>query len=95
MTSFDERLTELRAKFIARSRSERAALAAASERGDLAEIKRVAHSLAGSGGLFGFPEISVAGQDLEAALDYGADAELLKPKCEALLRQLEALVQPD
>ena len=94
MTAFDDRLRELRQRFIDRSRSDRDALAAALAADDRPELQRLGHSLAGAGGLFGFPEISDAGQRLEDALDEGAATEDVQAAGEALLRRLEALDQP-
>ena len=93
MTAFDDRLRELRQRFIDRSRSDRDSLVAALAADDRLELQRLAHSLAGAGGLFGFPEISDAGQRLEDALDESAEAVEVLAAGEALLRKLEALDQ--
>ena len=95
MTAFDDRLRELRQRFIDRSRLDRDLLTTALATNDHPEMQRLAHSLAGAGGLFGFPEISDAGQRLEDALDENADAGDVRAAGEALLRQLESLDQPD
>lgn len=93
MTAFDDRLRELRQRFVDRSHSDRDLLKIALAANDRPELHRLAHSLAGAGGLFGFPEISDAGQRLEDALDESAGVEGVRAAGEALLRQLEALDQ--
>ena len=94
MNSFDDRMTELRKRFAERSRSERDSIAAAYERRDRSELQHIAHGLAGNGGLFGFPEISRAGQMLDETLDQGVEGELLRQAVEALLTELDKLRQP-
>lgn len=92
MAAFDDRLRALRERFVARSRSEGMMLAKALAADDRAELQRIAHSLAGAGGLFGHPEISDAGQSLEDALDEGT-TEDIREAGQELLRRLDALDQ--
>jgi len=56
-----ERALELEARF--------AALEAGWTAADAAELRRLAHNLAGSGSAYGFPELSADAQRLERALD--------------------------
>jgi HPt (histidine-containing phosphotransfer) domain-containing protein len=69
-------LAAFRARFIERAAADRDRLAQARARLSLpegdpvaaaAEIERLAHGLAGAGGTFGFPEVSVAAEEVEAA----------------------------
>jgi HPt (histidine-containing phosphotransfer) domain-containing protein len=91
MTEFAGRLEKLRGRFVARSCVERAQLETALAAADLIEVRRIAHSLSGAGGTFGFPAISQAAGDLEAAVDGGAGEELLNATAGALIALLRAL----
>lgn len=82
--AFDERMAALRARFIARAAADRAALAEAGQAGDDAEIRRIAHGLAGAAGTFGFPEVSAAALRVEEADD-------IRPMLEALFAALDQL----
>ncbi|HET9426809.1 MAG TPA: Hpt domain-containing protein [Allosphingosinicella sp.] len=93
MAAFDDRLEALRERFIVRSRTDRIMLIKALAADDRTELQRIAHSLAGAGGLFGHPEISDSGQRLEDALDE-ATTEDIQEAARELLRRLEALDQP-
>lgn len=86
MSEFDDRLTELRARFLARAADDYAALRAARDAGDCETIRRIAHSLAGGAGIFGFPEISAAARVVEEA-----DENDVLPRLAHLLALLDAL----
>ena len=75
MNEFELRLQQLRDRFMERASQERRSLAEALQVPDRETLRRIAHSLAGNGGIFGFPEISAAGLRLEDALDAEADWE--------------------
>lgn len=85
MTAFDERLAGLRARFVARAAQDGVRLRDVADAGDLAEIRRIAHGLAGTAGTFGFPQISDAARAVEEA-----PGDLRTP----LARLLELLDQP-
>ena len=61
----------LRAKYRTRLARESEALDVAEGARDREALLRIAHGLAGSAGTFGFPRISEAAQEAEAALDLG------------------------
>lgn len=94
MTAFEDRLAELRQNFARRSRSDRDRIAAAFSRGDREELKQIAHSLAGNGGLFGYPQISGAGLALEEAIEGGVEGQALDQAVQNLLTELDAIDQP-
>lgn len=89
MTGMEERMIVLRARFVARSRAEREELGTAVSRMDLPEIRRLAHGLSGSAGIFGFPEISTAAAALERAVDERSAS--VDSAAEALLKLLGGL----
>jgi HPt (histidine-containing phosphotransfer) domain-containing protein len=89
MSQFEDRMAKLKLRFATRLEAERLLLEQALESGDKAEIRRLAHGLSGSGAVFGYPEVSVAGQKLEAAVDEG---EALQLPVEALLAIMAAAV---
>jgi HPt (histidine-containing phosphotransfer) domain-containing protein len=89
MTGMEERMAALRARFVERTRAEREELGAALGRMDLPEIRRLAHGLSGSAGIFGFPEISAAAAGLERAVD--EEPEAVGPAAKALLHLLGGL----
>jgi len=75
MTAFDERMAKLRERFVERAGMERTELIEARHRRDRETLRRLAHGLSGSAGVFGFPEISVEAARLETAVDEGASEE--------------------
>lgn len=91
MSGFDDRMAQLRARFIVRAREDRNALREGGGAGDRARLREIAHSLAGNGGIFGFPEISAAASAIEDALDEDAPAETLDRLCRQLDDRLAAL----
>ena len=91
MSAFDERMAELRAHFLERAAAQRAELEAALAAGEREEIRRIAHSLAGSGGVFGFPRVSEDAQAVEEAVDAGPGDEELKSIAAQLLKRLRDL----
>lgn len=89
MTQFEDRMVKLKLRFASRIEAETLLLEQALEKGDKAEIKRLAHGLSGSGAVFGYPDLSAAGQKLEAAVDEGKALQL---PVEALLKLMAAAV---
>jgi HPt (histidine-containing phosphotransfer) domain-containing protein len=77
MSSFEEKMAELRGRFLARAAEERVLLQAALEEMNKGELRRLAHGLSGSAGTFGFAPLSADAQAVEEAVDMGApDPEL-------------------
>lgn len=75
--SFEARMTVLRERFQRRTRDKRAYIAAALEAMDLERLTHASHHLAGSAGIFGFPEISRAAERLETSIrNRQSDADL-------------------
>ncbi|HYG08156.1 MAG TPA: response regulator [Stenotrophomonas sp.] len=66
---------------------DRAAVAAAVDRGDATEVSRRIHRIAGALGYFGYTDLAIAGRDLSNALE---QASLTKHRndCENFLREL-------
>ena len=100
---FQDQLAELRRSFLAdslrRCGSLRGQMRLLREDGAreiaVCEIRKTVHSLAGAGGIFGFPEISRAAariEDVIEAGDWTADAGVsgLQAQCETLLALIEA-----
>jgi HPt (histidine-containing phosphotransfer) domain-containing protein len=83
MSQFDDRMAKLKLRFATRLEAEQSLLEQALASGDRAELKRLAHGLSGSAGIFGHPDSGTAAHDLEAAADGG---EPLQEAAEALLK---------
>lgn len=100
------RIEKMRAAFVQRVRKDAASLATcrralATERtasGTLAEIRTVAHGLAGVAGIYSFAVISEAAADLEhhviAEVECGASHEQVDASLDDLLTLLDALRDP-
>jgi HPt (histidine-containing phosphotransfer) domain-containing protein len=88
VTSLEQKIGELSARFAARASGERDAIAKALHTGDRAALIDRAHKLAGIAGMFGHPQIGEAALALEQAALAGADCAA---PGEALLAQLGAL----
>ena len=82
-------MVKLKLRFASRIEAERLLLEQALEKGDKAEIKRLAHGLSGSGAVFGYPDLSAGGPKLEAAVDEGKALQL---PVDALLKLMAAAV---
>ncbi|MBA3669161.1 MAG: Hpt domain-containing protein [Sphingomonas sp.] len=95
MSDFDDRMAQLRARFVFRAQCERTQFEAAMQSLDRVEMKRLAHGLAGSAGVFGFHTISLDAQAVEVAVDAAAKDDELRRLSSLLLRRLNEAVQPD
>jgi len=84
MTVFDEKMAALRARFLTRAATERLAIMEAARTGGLAEVRRIAHGLAGAAGTFGFPELGTAALKVEEA-----EPDALQPLLSDLLVLLD------
>ncbi|WP_315927847.1 Hpt domain-containing protein [Mesorhizobium sp. SP-1A] len=98
MTTPDEAFALLRDRFLMRCRDQLAALKAIADGGgplssstDSSDLLKIAHSLAGAGGTFGFPDISARASDLETLLiaDHDADAGAVWHALQALILEIE------
>jgi HPt (histidine-containing phosphotransfer) domain-containing protein len=95
--TFDNRLAALRQRFRDRANATSEVLegiAADLERGApgtllQAEIQRIAHSLAGGGGTFGFAAISACAARLEEFANDLPDSPELPGACRALISEIE------
>ena len=81
----------LRGRFTARAQLDREQIRAAlaEHRGE--DLRRVAHSLSGSGATFGFPNVSDAAEALERALDQGLEWNDINGLGNALLARLDEI----
>ena len=91
MTGFEDRMAALRARFVERAGEDRAVMSAALHAGDHAAMRRIAHSLAGNAGIFGFTEITGAARAIEDALDIDTSGDALCRLCRELDDKLAAL----
>jgi HPt (histidine-containing phosphotransfer) domain-containing protein len=89
----DARMAALRERFRVRAADDRATILAARDAGDFAQVARLAHGLSGSGGVFGFPELSADAQAVENAIDAGAKPEEIAALCDRLLVRLAQVTQ--
>ena len=84
----------LRQRFLARCADQLAELMAASQGGDLHggsldSVVRIAHSLAGAAGTFGFAELSVRASALETLLIEQSDEGAANAALDALIVEIE------
>lgn len=84
----DLRLLDPDGSFRERLEADRRALAELSDTGDMAELKRIVHGLAGAAGTFGHGAISEAAIEIDDALTAGRPVDAA-----ALARLLAALEQ--
>lgn len=73
MTPLDDKLAELRKRFVARAGEELSDLDAALAAGDREQVVERAHKLAGISGMFGFGDLGRAALELEEAALAGRD----------------------
>lgn len=95
MSEFDERMGQLRARFLVRAEDERAQLVAACAAMNRNEIKRLSHGLSGSAGVFGFPAVSLDAQAVEEGVDENAGDAELRALCSTLIDSLARAAQED
>ncbi|MBO9518900.1 MAG: Hpt domain-containing protein [Porphyrobacter sp.] len=88
MKQFEEKMALLRTRFVARAQTEVAELREAHRQGDMTTMRRIAHSLAGNAGLFGWPEFGAHARELESVLEQAAANEEILPKLEALIAEM-------
>lgn len=85
MNGFQDRMATLRQEFVRRCPADRAALLTAQAERDWAELERIAHSLAGRAGLFGFAAFGTAARDLEITLSRASSDEQVDVALRTLL----------
>lgn len=87
----EDEFAALRGRFCARTAGQAKELRASIDRGDLRapEIERLAHSIAGTGGILGFREVATAASAVDA--QYAAGQLPSRVALEALLTAMEAL----
>lgn len=86
----------LRQRFLARCADQLAELKAARQQGPLPgndPLIRLAHSLAGAAGTFGFPEVSARASALETLLVEQADGGAIGGALDALIAEIERTLQ--
>lgn len=92
MTPFEERMAALRLRFVDRAREECKAIAAATGASlDRDTLRRRAHAIAGSAGLFGFGDIGEEAARLEEAIDEDAPDEQVRALADVLEASLARL----
>ena len=83
MTGWDDKMGQLRQRFVDRTAADRAWLGRCVPH-DRGELESAAHRINGSAGMFGFVELGIAAEALEEALRDGRDEASL----EELIRRL-------
>ena len=90
MSEIDDRMAALKARFSERAGEEIAAIEAAIDSADAAELQRRAHKLAGIAPMFGHADLGEAALDLETAAETGMDCQAPAARVIALLKQAAA-----
>ena len=90
MSPLDDKLAELRARFVQRSAEEVAAIDRATAEEDREALIERAHAIAGIAGLFGFGELGTAAADLEELGRAGGDIKEAGARLRAMLAALAA-----
>ena len=89
-------MAALRGRFVGRAAEERAAIAeTCGERLDHDALRRRAHSIAGTAGLFGFDRIGDEAKALEDAIDNDLPDEEVRARATTLEASLAALSGPE
>lgn len=91
MSSFEEKMAELRTRFLARAAEERVLIQTALVAMDKSELRRLSHGLSGSAGTFGFATLSEDAQAVEEAVDANAPDQELQRLGSILLDRLAKL----
>ena len=89
----EARMAALRERFRARAGEDATRIAAALAAGDLQAVHGLAHGLSGSGGTFGFPQVSADAEAVENAIDAGRKTEEVAALCDRLLGGLAETAQ--
>ena len=89
MTEAADPMAALRDRFRDRLADERPALEEAAERHDRATLRAICHRIAGSGGMFGYAELSRLASKIEEAVDEGYGCERLRDQLATLLAGID------
>ncbi|MBX3354075.1 MAG: Hpt domain-containing protein [Phycisphaeraceae bacterium] len=85
----DPEMAEIIALFVAETPERRREFSSSWDRGDLHRVRTLAHQLKGAAGGYGYPELSAAASELEAALDsHVADQTSVASAYDALMALL-------
>lgn len=95
MSDFDERMAQLRARFVTRCDDLRGQLVIAAQAMDRNGLRSLAHGLSGTAGVFGFPKISFEAQAVEEGVDQGLEEAELRRLCSILSDSLSRVAQSD
>lgn len=93
MSAFDERMQQLRKRYAGRAAEDGEALASARASEEWAEVRRIAHGLAGTGAVFGFPKVSATAEQLEEGVDRELPVAELHKLADALAACLSEAAQ--
>jgi HPt (histidine-containing phosphotransfer) domain-containing protein len=88
MEDIEQKLAELKTKFLALGLQRADALEAALAAGDRDEVKAIAHGISGTAGMFGLTDIGRSAARLEAIIFEGGDPQDQAQSLVAALRQL-------
>lgn len=91
MAEIDARLAAIAERFAAQAGETAAEIGAALDREDWSELARLAHSLAGRAGMFGYGAIGNAARSVEEAVDSGLSTEAIARLTQYLLAQMAEL----
>jgi len=83
-------MARLKHRFVERSRGDREALVKALGDDERDELRRLAHSLSGAGGIFGFAGISECAAQLEQGVDRDDPPDRLRELLDALLKEIDS-----
>ena len=89
----EARMAALRERFRARAGEDAERIASALAAGDLQAVHGLAHGLSGSGGTFGFPEVSADAEAVENSIDAGCGTGEVRALCDRLLARLAETAQ--
>ena len=92
MTGWDEKMGQLRQRFVDRTTADRALLGKGPPR-DPKELETIAHRINGSAGMFGYAEVGIAAEELEEAIRSGCGEQMLEAHIERLGQAIDR-IQP-
>ena len=92
MTGWDDRMGQLRQRFVERTAADRALLGEDVAR-DGEELEGIAHRISGTAGMFGFVELGITAEALEEAIRNQCDEAFLEKHIQRLRREIDR-IQP-
>lgn len=93
MAEIDARLAAIAERFAAQAATTAAEITAVLDRKDWSELARVAHSLAGRAGMFGYVAMGDAARSVEEAVDAGLSNETITDLTQDLLGRMAELIR--